>query len=131
MERNVPVTCCIGGIAIGSEEPGLAETGRDSSIFDAPVLMDGCLSCGQNVLKTREGSLESCMADNRLVRGSDSDTHRRQGCQMERRRGGGEGVTRVKNALVNKGRRGPNCKEWLQRNVQETDRLLIVQPAHL
>jgi hypothetical protein len=90
VERNVPVTSCICGRAIGSEEPGLAETGGDSSISDAPVLMDGRPSCGQNVLKTSEGSLESCMADNRLVRGRDSDAHRRQGPsepEEERRRG--------------------------------------------
>lgn len=79
MERNVPVTCCIGGRAIRSEEPGLTETGRDSGVFDTPVLMDGYLSCGQDVLKTSEGSLESCMADNRLVCGRDLDAHRRQG----------------------------------------------------
>jgi len=86
VERTVPVTGCIGGRAIGSEEPGLAETGRDGSIFDAPVLMDGCLSCGQNILKTSEGSLESCMADNRLVRERDSDAHRRQGRRAGRRK---------------------------------------------
>jgi len=79
VERNVPVTSCIGGRAIGSEEPGLTETSRDSGVFDTPVLMDGYLSCGQDVLKTSEGSLESCMADNRLVRGRDLDAHRRQG----------------------------------------------------
>jgi hypothetical protein len=87
VERNVPVTGRIGGRAIGSEEPGLAKTGRDCSKFDAPVLMDGGLSCGQNVLKTSEGSLESCMADNRLVRGRDLDAHRRQGRRVEWRRG--------------------------------------------
>lgn len=92
MERNVPVTRCIGRRAKRSEEPGLAESGRDSSIFDTPVLMDGCVSRGQDVLKTSEGSLESRMADNRLVRGRDMDAHRRQGRQLkaERRMGGRE-----------------------------------------
>jgi hypothetical protein len=87
---NVPVTGCIGGRAKRSEQPRLAESGRDCSIFDAPVLMDGCVSCGQNVLKTSEGSLESCMADNGLVRGRDLDAHRKQGrrVKVERRRGG-------------------------------------------
>jgi len=69
----------------------LAETGRDSSIFDAPVLVDGGLSCGQNMLKTGEGSLEGCMADDRLVSERDVDAHRRQGRQVEWRREGGIG----------------------------------------
>ena len=87
---NVPVTGCIGGRAIRSEEAGLSKTGRDGGIFDTPVLMDGCLSCGQNVLKTSESSLESCMADNRLIGGRDLDAHGRQGRRVERRRGGEE-----------------------------------------
>jgi hypothetical protein len=47
--------------------------------------MDEDLSRGQNVLKTREGGLESPMADNRLIRGRDSDAHRRQGRRVEQR----------------------------------------------
>lgn len=90
---NVPVTGCVGGRSIGSEESGLAETGRDTSIFDAPVLMDGRLSCGQNVLKTSKGGLESSMTDNRLVRGRDLDAHRRQGV-AEWNGGGGREVKR-------------------------------------
>jgi hypothetical protein len=122
VERNVPVTGCISGRAIGSEEPGLAETGRDSGIFDAPVLMDRCLSCGESVLKASEGSLESCMADNRLVHGRDSDAHRRQGRRVKRRR-----VTRT---LVNKGRRGPNWKIAADgaRNERTTDRPTCSSP---
>jgi hypothetical protein len=69
----------------------LAETGRDSSIFDAPVLVDGGLSCGRNMLKTSEGSLESCMADNRLVSERDVDTHLRLERRVKKGRGGGEG----------------------------------------
>ncbi len=66
----------------------MAETGRNDSIFDAPVLMDEGLSCGQNVLKTRESGLESPMTDNRLVRGRDSNAHRRQGRRVEQRERG-------------------------------------------
>lgn len=82
----------------------MAETSRDSTIFDAPVLMDGNLSCGQNMLKTSEGSLESGMADNRLVSGGDVDTHLRQEDRVEGSGGGGkEGVTIVMKKLVKKG----------------------------
>lgn len=75
----------------------MAEAGRDGSIFDTPVLVDGGLSCGQYMLKTSKGSLESCMANNRLVCERDIDTHRRQGCGSghgwsgEETRGDGEG----------------------------------------
>lgn len=87
-ERNIPVASCIGGRTIGGEEPGFTETSRDGTIFDAPVLMDGGLSCGQNMLKTSEGSLESGMADNRLVGRGDVDTHFRQEDRVD---GRGEG----------------------------------------
>jgi hypothetical protein len=69
----------------------LAETGRDSSIFDAPVLVDVGLSRGRNMLKTSKGSLESCMADNRLVSERDVDTHLRLEHRVKKGRRGGEG----------------------------------------
>ena len=82
----------------------MAETSRDSTIFDAPVLMDGNLSCGQNMLKTSEGSLESGMTDNGLVSGGDVDTHLRQEDRVEGSGGGGkEGATIVMRKLVKKG----------------------------
>jgi hypothetical protein len=81
--RNVPVAGCIGEKAIGREELGLAEARRDDGIFDASVLMDRGLGCGQCVLKPRKSRLESCMADDGLIDGMDGDDHHEQGLRGE------------------------------------------------
>jgi hypothetical protein len=43
---NEPVTSCVGEGAIGREKLRLSEACRDSSIFDASVLMEGDFSRG-------------------------------------------------------------------------------------
>jgi hypothetical protein len=66
-KRIIPVASCIGGRAIRCEELGLSETGRDSGIFDASILVDWVLNRGQCMLKTGKSSFESGMTDERLV----------------------------------------------------------------
>ena len=66
----------------------MAEAGGDSSVLDASVLVDWGLGSRQDVLKTGEGRLESCMTDNRLVGGRDVDAHYKQGPGVEWMEGG-------------------------------------------